>query len=49
VKSSINALKKYSYIKKFTLLTLKKCDNMRSGNKREKISEKLKSGSPKFV
>lgn len=29
-----NALKKYSFIKKFTLLTLEKYDNMRSGNYR---------------
>ena len=32
IADTINALKKYSFIKKFTLLTLEKYDNMRSGN-----------------
>ena len=34
IADTINALKKYSFIKKFTLLTLEKYDNMRSGNYR---------------
>ena len=34
IADTIKCIKKYSFIKKFTLLTLEKYDNMRSGNYR---------------